>query len=45
VLDAHAAAGGVAIVHGQLGTAAGQAALQWKTGRIIRVARAEADAA
>lgn len=40
VLDKHAAAGGVAIVTGQLGAAVGTAAIvpEWNTGRVMRVA-------
>jgi glucose/arabinose dehydrogenase len=40
VLDPHAAAGGVAIVTGQLGTAVGTAALvsEWQLGKVQRVA-------
>ena len=39
VLDKHAAAGGVAIVTGQLGARVGTAALvaEWSTGRVLRV--------
>jgi glucose/arabinose dehydrogenase len=39
VLDKHAAAGGVAVVKGQLGTAVGTTALvtEWQTGRVLRV--------
>jgi glucose/arabinose dehydrogenase len=39
VLDKHAAAGGVAVVTGQLGAAVGTAALvaEWQSGRVMRV--------